>query len=428
MNIGDFNLDPAALLGSRPTTRCERAPNEMPVREGARAIVREALIPFVVWPDVPVRTLEPRQLGRMEVFLLEAGLELGTFDLSELEDATAVPAKVIAASADRLLRTGTFVQVAPEEYVVNQDEAKEILTAKNIEEEHRRLVTFAYFPRQDIVIANAEVAGQLLNVTRKLRAPRKAPFPAHLDRTASAADFLESRIEEERVFGFAHRLLRVDEWSKPPPWPNQAPCYYGRGYVTGVGDNAVADMQIWGYPRRKAAPRTYHGETVRLAGVQPLIQEWASLADAFGSAFPGFVPGLPALSAERMESIGPCQWRLGVSHEETNALAVDRWLTEPLSISICSPTAKVDVRLSFEPTDAGAAEFFALDAVAQRIDEQRLPHSDRNLAEHVRSALERYQLSARAEVTRERVEERLWSLKRFMAVYLQRASEDFAYA
>jgi hypothetical protein len=77
---------------------------------------------------------------------------------------------------------------------------------------------------------------------------------------------------------------------------------------------------------------------------------------------------------------------------------------------------------------AEAAELFALDAVAQRIDGQGLPHSEQRLAEYVRSARERYQLSALAGVTRVRVEERLWSMKRFMAVYQQRASEDFAYA
>jgi len=428
VNVGDFDLDPRALEGSSATIHFELAPNELPSREGARAVLREALIPFVVWPDVPVRVLEPRRLGRMEVFLVEAGLELGSFDLSELEDATAVPARVIEASAGKLLQNGTFEEVDPGEYVVNAAEAREILTTKYIEEEHSRLVTFVYFPRQDIVIANADVAGQLLTVTKKLRAPGQAPFLAHVDRQASVADFLESRIQEERVFGFAHRILGLNEWPKPPPWPRLSPCYYGRGYVLGAGNDVIADLQIWGSPRRRAAPRTYLGEKVRLAGVIPLCQEWTSLTDAFASSFDGSVFGLPAFSAEHRETFAPGQWRVGVALEDARSLAADRWLTEPISISICSPTAKVDVRASFEPMSAEAAELFALDAVAQRIDGQGLPHSEQRLAEYVRSARERYQLSALAGVTRVRVEERLWSMKRFMAVYQQRASEDFAYA
>ncbi len=427
MNIGDFDLDAAAFIGKIPRIRFELAPNELPTREGARAIVREALIPFVVWPDVPVHVLEPRQLGRMEVFLLEAGFALGRFSLAELEDATGVPTRVFKASASKLLQRGTFVEIAAEEYAIDEDQATQILTNKNVEEEHHRLVTFVYFPRQDIVIANAEVAGQLLGVAKKLRAPGQAPFPAHVDRQLSVADFLASRIDKEQVLGFAHRLLEVDPWPKPPSWPLLSPCYYGRGFVDGAGDSAIANIQFWGYQRRRSAPREYHGEAVRLTGVSPLIREWVSLADEFGGAFRDSLPGFPALSTKHMELFAPCQWRMGVVHEEAMALAVDRWLTDTLSISVCSPTAKVDVRLSFEPMDKRAAELFALDAVAQRIDEQKLPHSDPDFAEHIRLACERYPLCAPVYVTRARVEERLWSLKRFVTVYQQRTNEDFAY-
>lgn len=428
MNLGEFDLDPDALEDAQAPIRFERTPDELPAREGARAIVREALIPFVVWSDVPVRVLEPRRLGRMEVFLLESGIALGSFNLPELEDVTAVPARVIAASAAKLLRRGTFVEIESGEYAVIKDEAAEILGAKEVEEEHLRSIAFVYFPRQDLVIAGAEIAGQLLNVTRKLRAPRRAPFPDRFDRTVSVMDFLANRIAANRVLGFAHRLLGIGPWPKPPSWPDHSPCYYGRGYVNGAGDDAIADMQIWGYQRRRAAPRQYHGEKVKLTGAGPLIQEWVSLVDQFGSVFGGSARGLPAFSAERMEPFAPGQWRIGVSHEEANALAVGCWLTESVIISTCSPTAKVDVRVMFEPTDARAAERFALDSVAQRVDMRNLPHSDLDLVEYVRLARERYPLAVVAEVTRARVEERLWRMKRFVTVYQQRANEDFAYA
>lgn len=428
MNLGDFDLDPNAPEGLLPALRFERAPDELPARAGARAVVREALIPFIVWADVPVRVLEPRKLGRMEVFLLEAGLSLGQFALSELEMATGVPAKVVAESASKLLRRGTFTEIAPGTYAVDQPEAERILTTKNVEEEQLRWATLAYFPRQDVVIGHENITRRLLAVVKKLRAPRQAPFPPRLDRRGGVAGFLATRIQEGRVLGFPHKLIGLGTWDKEPPWPDLSPCYFGRGYVFGTGDDALGDLEIWGHERRRTAPRQYHGEQVKLAHVEPLIREWLSLADRFGATFRGVVDGLPPFVVRGVEAVAPCHFRVGLSGEEASTLAVDRWLTDPLPITARSPTAKVDVRVSFEPIDGQAADLFALDQVARGVERRGAPHSAADFADQIRLAHERYPLSTPGRWTRARVEERLWSLKRFVAVYAHREKEDFAYA
>lgn len=425
MNVGDFSLDPAALENPQAPVHLELAPNELPFTKSARAIVREALIPFLVWENVPVRVVEPRQLGRMEVFLLDAGIELRRFTFDELQQATDVPAQVIAASAEKLVRRRAFVEVQPGEYVVDAAQAVQMLATKNIEEEHLRLLTLVYFPRHDVVMANQEAARQLLRVAKRLRPRCQAPFRADVDRSKDVPSFVARRILENRVVGHAHRILGVQTelWSKPPPWPKLIPCYYARGIVDGTGNDTAASLRIWGVRKR-----ALESEEVKLFGELPLVREWISLTNAFREVFRGSVAGLPTLSAVYVQSAGMAfSWRVGVTQPEANALAADRWLTEPCTISACSSTAKVDIQLSFEPVDAQTSALFAVDAVGRRMENQRLPYSDQNWTEHLRWARERYPISTWVPVTRNLVEDRLWRLKRFMAIYQQRAEEDFAY-
>lgn len=425
MNLSDFTLDPAAT--SAPP-HFELSPNELPRPTDASAIVREALIPFVFWPDVPVRVLEPRNLGRLELFLLEAGLALGYFDFAELQMATDVPVHLIAAIAGKLLRQGAIVQFVPGQYAVDETKARQMLAAKVILEEQNRAMRFVYFPRQDLVIADQDITQQLLDANKKIYAPAQAPFRPEVDRKAGVAEFIESRIHENRVFGFAHPLVGVNPWPKAPPWPKEAPCYYGRGYVKGVGEGAEADIQIWGRPKKRAkALSQYQGEKVLLKSVTPLLAEWISLAGSFRSHFRGMVSGLPSVFMT-MQELANGEWRLGVAHEGAKELASDRWLTETYPISICSPTVKVDIRVSFEPMDVHAARLFALDFVAKRVDVQKAPHSERELSESIRLAHQRYPQAAWLPFRRSDVEERLWNLKRFVAIYKERAIEDFSYA
>lgn len=426
MNVGEFHLDASHAMDSTQATHLELTATELPFQGTVvRSFIREALVPFIVWEAVPVRTLEPRQLGRMEVFLLEASLELENFYLIELHHATGVPAMVIAASAHRLLSYGALIEVQPEAYVVDKEQARLLLTRKNLEEEHSRIMTIAYFPRQDIVIANPEIAGQLLTVHKKLRARYQAPYRTDVDRPENLADFIAGRITEGRVFGHPHSLLGLDPWPKPPPWPKLAPCYHVRGQVIGEGDGAVADLQFWGSPRRRL--RGFEGESVRLMGDLPLIREWVSLTDDFKTMVQEPMQGLPELANAHLEKLAPCHYRMRLMHEDARSIAADRRLTDPLSISICSPTAKADIRLSFEPADGQAAALFVLDSIAQQIDEQRHSFSEKEFAQHVQMARQRYPDASHVGITRAQVENRLWQLKRFLAVYQHRAIEDFAY-
>lgn len=427
MNMGEFELAPESAPGSDDAVRFELAPHELPASEGVSAIVREALVPLIVWSDVPVRLLKPRRLGRMEAFLLEAGVALGRFELAELEDATSVPANVIATSAGKLLRQGTFVEIAPGVYEVDGERSRLILDARHVEEEHHARIDLAYFPRQDEVIADEALTGRLLQIVKKLRAPRQAPFLAHIDRGESVRDFIAKRVAEGRMLGSPYTILDVDEWPKHPSWPKLSPCYYARGHVRGAGAAVTAEVSLWGHERRKSRTREYHSADVRLDGSVGLIHEWLALSSRFSTAFRGGVEGLPPFSPAYGVPLGSCQWRVGIYHTDAAALATDHWLTETLPISICSPTAKVDVRLLLDPADEGAAELFALDAVAQRVEARRRPHADAEFSEHLRGARERYPSATLRGLSRARVEERLWSLKRFMAVYAQRVQEDFAY-
>ncbi|MFO0761828.1 MAG: hypothetical protein U0359_35635 [Byssovorax sp.] len=426
MNIGDFTLDLSPPAVDAPL-RFEAAPDELPFPRGVRAVVREALIPFIVWSSVPVRVFKPRQLGRMEAFLLETCLTLGHFTLRELERAISVPAAVIASSATRLLAHGTLIEGPTGEYFVDEDQAAGIIATKNIREVHAESMTFVYFPRQDEVTADPELTAQLSRIDKKLRAPRRAPWPAHLDRAEGVADFLASRITAGRISGAAHEILALDAWAKPPPWPDLSPCYFGRGHVLGEGTEAFAELDIWGHERKKAARGQYSREKLKLGKGSPLLQEWIALADQFGVFFKGTANRLPSFVFQQLEPFAPCQWRAGVSDADAGALARDRWLTDALPISVCSSTAKVDVRLSLEPTSARGADMFAIDAMAQQAVAGDNPFSAAAFSDHERLARERFPLAAPNALTRARVEERLWAMKRFMTTYTLRAREDFAY-
>ncbi len=210
MNPDDFDLEPGATAVEEEPVRFECAPYELAGAEKATAVVREALLPFVVWSKVHVRVLEPRQIGRMEAFLLEAAMDLGAFELAELADATSVPWRVIQSSAAKLIQRGAFAEAEPGRYLVDAELAARILLDRNIDEEQSRSMTFVYFPRQDELLADPEVGPQLAHVGAKLRPPRQAPFRPDVRESLKVREFLAERIAQGRVLGATQKLLAVE--------------------------------------------------------------------------------------------------------------------------------------------------------------------------------------------------------------------------
>lgn len=422
MNLGEFDLDPETAP-SQPL-RFERAPNELSAPDNARAVVREALIPLLVWQDVPVHVLKPRRLGRMETFLLEAGLRLQPLNLQELSAITSLPLDVIAQSAAKLRRRQVFREAAPGLYVVDDAEARKSLETRNIAEEELISMNFVYLPQQDQVIADPELTGSLVAATKKLRGPRRAPLLQQQSPSMGVSNFLSNRIEAGRILGTPYQILGLGAWAKPPEWPKYTPCYFGRGYVH--PDATKADLQLFGHPRRKDGSSRYEGEAIKLKH-SALIQEWVLLADRFRDGFRGQAEHLPAFSPWGIEPWGNRRWRIGVSDEAARLLANEHWLTEEITLSVCSPTAKVDVRVALEPVSSAAADLFALDLVARRVEERSSPYSDVAWQEHLARAKERYPYAELGGVSKTRAEHRLWSRKCFKAVYAHRGALDFAY-
>lgn len=422
MNLSEFDLDPETNP-SQPI-RFERAPNELAAPENARAVIREALIPLLVWQDVPVRVLKMRRLGRMETFLLEAGLKLQPLNLQELSAITSVPVDVIAQSAAKLRRRQVLLEAAPGLYTIDDAEARRSLETRNIAEEELISMNFVYLPHQDEVIADPELTGSLVAATKKLTGPRKAPLFQQQAPSMGVSDFLSSRVEAGRILGAPDQILGLGAWAKPPEWPKYAPCYFGRGYVH--PDALKADLQLFGHPRRKDGSRRYEGESIELKH-SALIQEWVLLADRFRDSFKGQAEHLPAFSPWGIEQSGNRRWRVGVSDEAARLLANEHWLTEEITLSVCSPTAKVDVRMALEPVSSAASDLFALDLVARRVEERSSPYSDAVWQEHLARAKERYPYAALGGVSKARAEDRLWSRKCFKAVYAHREALDLAY-
>ncbi len=189
----------------------------------------------------------------------------------------------------------------------------------------------------------------------------------------------------------------------------------------------MANLLVWGQDKRRRAARQYQAEPVRLLGAGTFVREWLSLTARFATEFHGIARGLPNITSGRIEPLGPCQFRLGLTREDALAVAEDRWLTEPLPMTMRSSTAKVDVRLSLEPLTPEAANLFVLDVIARRLEEQNRQVSRAAITEETRRARERYSLASVELVSRSAVEDRLWQMKRFMAVYALREKEDFAY-
>jgi hypothetical protein len=427
MNADDFDLEPEAAGVEEEPVRFECARYELAGAEKATAVVREALLPFVVWSGVHVRVLEPRPIGRMEAFLLEAAIDLGAFELAELADATSVPWRVIQSSAAKLIQRGAFAEAEPGRYLVDAELAARILLDRNIDEEQVRPMTFVYFARQDELLADPEVGPQLARVGGKLRPPRQAPFRPDVRESLKVREFLTERIAQGRVLGATQKLLAVEARGKPPSWPELAPCYFARGLVTGAGEDTVANLLVWGQDKRRRAGQQYQAEPVRMLGPGTLVREWLSLTARFGTEFHGVATGLPNITSPRIEALGPCQFRLGLTREDALEVSKGRWLTEPLPMTMRSSTAKVDVRLSLEPLTAEAANLFVLDVIARRLEEQNRQVSRTAIMEETRRARERYSLASVELVSRSAVEDRLWQMRRFMAVYALREKEDFAY-
>jgi hypothetical protein len=80
----------------------------LPSRRGATMVIREALIPMVLWPSVAVMRRIEQELTAVERFVIEAALALDPMRPEDVEEVTDIPRDAIIRIAGRMTGLGVL--------------------------------------------------------------------------------------------------------------------------------------------------------------------------------------------------------------------------------------------------------------------------------------------------------------------------------
>lgn len=421
-------------------TRIGSAPGPAPV---GLLEFDEVLLPVLLWRAVPVVLLRHERISALERFSLEAAGALRGVGADELAALTGLPDRALLPLLRRLVDAGALKRTR--DTYLPTPVTGQVLDGETVPAREESTLDFGYFPDTDELVVLSDTAATPLD---KLMDRRMSPalhmavdekywdLPRHALINRHLSDRLPGRYPEE--------LLEARERDETVetlcPVYRAEPAVFrtgGRGGRATVTLRSGARRAGPGGDRRRTA-NSFAVEAVflgldqlglRLAGLMrcaaqpdllPVI--WRTVTTV-GGAGPG--PILPdGLSLDAQDPGRPV---LRLPRAATAAMAARRSLTEPVGVQVLAEKAVFRIAVQFRPCtgDDEAAVLFAVDLAATRLA------TDPSLGFRtaISRAAEEFGLSPDPghHPDWRLVQERMWQLKMYEAVYLLRGNDDFSY-
>jgi hypothetical protein len=320
----------------------------------ASAVVREALLPMLVWPSVPVvREIEER-LTVIDRFVVEAAALMTSVTAADIAEVTGVPQDAVGRIAGRLVGLGLL---APADIgYAPTAEAAATLDRPSIVKRQPARLTFLYLPQGDDLIAYQD-GPRRVEPPMVHRMPVETNFPLP-PRTAGRrlVDFLRERIGRGQVIGLPEGI--VDVVNQDQTLPLGCPAYRCAGAVVGTGTDPGAEVEL--------RLHTASGRHFKLAGAVGQAAYWAAPA-TWTNAIDAVVADWTATGgAVERTQVGPTSWVLTVDGlAAAAATGVD--LSGPAGLSIQADACVTYVDISFSPADHAARREFAMQDAQLRI-------------------------------------------------------------
>lgn len=388
-------------------------------------LMNTALVPMLVWRDVPVLHAEPADLNPLELFLLEAVELTNGVTSAALEEITGLPMIVWSAIARRL---GALRLLADKDDVFGPSsrtrDAVESGTATRLRE---GTLDFLFLPHTNDLL----VASGLKELEQaKVPATSVAPLPPALHHR-SQRQLLSERIQDRTVANLPSTVVGLSESISEdenigvstktvptcPAFRCSATVTFGNGVTNVV-------LQLSGGGKRGRKRKGGSGKdsapvTLELAKAEGLVREWLHVAARVGD--PQYRAEVwSAISGEEPRTLvsvqhdGPARWWVPLRDSDAEKLAERGLLTDPVGLCIHDDETEALIKIRYRPADRAAEQLFTVDLVVQTL--LAMPN---NVIDTV------------AEMDYEdilRVRARVWQLGHHWIVHALRESEDFDYA
>lgn len=382
----------------------------------ASVVVREALLPMLMWPTVSVTRRVDEKLTVVDRFVVEAALALAPMRVEDVEEVTAIPREAVVRIAGRLVGLGVLRASGPDYHAV-EEAARSALNGYAVPRYHTTTVGFLYLPDSDELIACLRGAGRpdppLLD---RVEPTSQKPTPRRV-RGLPLAHLITDRMREGTVVGLPEDIVEAAE--SDTAIPGACPVYRTRGHVRSHGESAMLVLDVLDPSGRRklkgvAVPASRQAKHwMELTGLAPdAALPWQEQG--------GKVTALPDSS--------PTRWSFTLDGNAAEA-AMDRGiaLNRPTGLSIGHPDCAVSVTVAFSPADAAARWVFALDQAVRELAEK--PPASLNtgvLAAAASRAVQEHSMPEES-LTSAHIEEHLWDDGHFRHVYALRDAKDFAY-
>ncbi|MFI6290900.1 hypothetical protein ACIBEJ_04905 [Nonomuraea sp. NPDC050790] len=381
---------------------------------GASVIVREALLPMLMWESVPVRRQIDQDLTIVDRFVVEAALSLTPVRPEDVEEVTGIPRDAITRIAGRLTGLGVL-RTEADGYHAVAEKARLALERHAIPEFRIAHLTLLYLPGGGDLIAFESGPGSTDAPLLHKAQPPASLMPAP-DEVAGRplADLLRARIASGGVTGLPDDV--VDAEDGPEIVPRECPVYRCRGHVRGTGESATLVLDLLNESGKKATRCIVPG-----AGVQAGI--WSALAARAAEAASMWGKGTVTAVQETAT-----RWAYTLDGAAADAVAsTGLGLSRPARLSIREVDCVVSVDVTFVPVDEPARNVFALvRAVRELADTEPTALRPEDLAAATSAARQTYELADEA-LTAGEVERRLWDDGHYRHMYALRETADFAY-
>ncbi|MFC4495549.1 hypothetical protein ACFPA8_15565 [Streptomyces ovatisporus] len=381
----------------------------------ASVVVREALLPMLMWPSVSVTRRVDEKLTVVDRFVVEAALALAPMRVEDVEEVTAIPREAVVRIAGRLVGLGVLRASGPDYHAV-EEAARSALNGYAVPRYHTTTVGFLYLPDSDELIACLRGAGRpdppLLD---RVEPTSQKPTPRRV-RGLTLAGLITDRMREGTVVGLPDDI--VDAVERETAVPEAGPVYRTRGHVRSHGESAMLVLDVMDPSGRKKLK-----DVVVPAPRQ--AQHWMDLTGlAPDAALPwqeqgGDVTAVPS---------SPTRWSFTLDSNAAEA-AMGRGiaLNRPTGLSIGHPDCAVGVTVDFSPADAAARWVFALDQAVRELAEIPPASLDTGMLPAAASRAVQAHGMPEESLTSAHIEEHLWDEGHFRHVYALRAAKDFAY-
>lgn len=403
------------------------------VGPSALLILEKALVPMLVWPDVPVVREQRQMLSAIERFMLEMALELGTFTAEEFSMIVGLPAHGVAAMARNLLAARALERAQSGGFSVTE-ETRTALDSAEVVLRTEGSQDFVCLPETDELVALTDRPWTAEMTRARVRPVLSMPVPNGLD-AESRAEFIDRHLAgDPMLVPGVVAAVRIGEQQM------------GIGTARGGTDvrfcpvYQAIDVRVDAHEpprltfglRGRSKGKWVKGE---LTGAAGLVDLWWALSGVL--ADPQVLPLIwaallsrnrPATPPDgvRLEQVPPSgsTWRLHLSARGARTLAARADLRKSYGIRLQSQRATLKARIDLAPAngDKEAAALFMLDLTATRLNTQPQLTVDTAVAQALA------ELDGPSElITPEAVRRRMWKLRMYRSVYRLREREDFGY-